>query len=92
MATTNAFEFVARQRKVKRLVRHITELFDALHMYPERDGQLMADLLRAWGDAEWNAACVNIGMAPPKGNKPLCSIVTRLAVLVEFVGAQEAAS
>ena len=91
MATPNHFEAVARSRKVARLVRHLTELFEMLNLHPERDGQLMAELLRGWGDAEWNSACINTGMQS-RGNKPLCSFVTRLEVIGRFAGAQRKAA
>jgi hypothetical protein len=82
---SNTFEIEARRRKVARLVRHITELFEMLNMHPERDGQLMADLLRGWGDAEWTQAAIHVG-------SPGASVTTRLAVLAYFQGAQRKAA
>lgn len=77
MAPVSPWEREARRKKVAALTRHITDLVSLLGLTPERDGYLIAELVRGWGDAEWAAACVNVG-------KPKASVETRLAVLAWF--------
>lgn len=90
MATANAFEDRARRQKTAKLAAHITELVSLLGLTPERDGYLIAELVRDWHDAEWNSAGINIGVKP-KGNKPLVGVETRLAVLSWFQGRERKA-
>lgn len=82
---TNRFEAAARARKVSRLVRHVTNLVSFLGLTPERDGFLISDLLRSWGDKEWTQAGLNVG-------SPKVGIESRLAVLKHFGEKQRRAS
>jgi hypothetical protein len=82
--TKNHFETQARYLKVQALTAHIRELVAMLGLTSDSDGYIVADLIRDWGDAEWNSAAINIGKKP-NGNKPLVGFETRLAVINGFV-------
>jgi hypothetical protein len=82
----NSFERAARAKKVARIVRHLTELFEPLNLHPERDGAEMAQLVRtAFGDCEWTELAVQCG-------SPGASVTTRLMVLEALTRAQRKAA
>ena len=92
MAATNIYEYIARQKKVAALVKHVTELVGFLGLDADHDGWLIADLIRGWDDQCWNQAGINVGVKPKPGNSPLVGVETRLAVIQHFVDKARKAS
>ena len=82
---SNHFEERARREKVRALTAHITELVSWLGLTPERDGYVIAELVRGFDDKAWNQAAINVGVKPKPGNKPLVGVESRLAVINGFV-------
>jgi hypothetical protein len=80
----NPWEARNRALKVRRLTRLIDDMVSLLGLHASADGLLIAELVRGWGDGEWQSAAINIG-ADHVG------VLTRLAVLRHYMEAQRRA-
>lgn len=81
----NRFEARARAAKVAKLVRLITGLVAPLRLTPAGAGYLISELVRSWGDSEWQQAAIQVGA-------PRVGIESRLAVLEHFAKRQRRAA